>query len=337
MRKVKKTRVKQARMSRTLSVKRPNTNLRGSSHYLITYFALHRSALLSSLMRLLKSPFTSGMAIIVMAVALALAGSFYIFLNNTQQFVDTLHTSKKISVFLQEQVTDEQAKNIAQHLRENNNIKDVIFISKQQALAEFRQYSGFGSALNALEKNPLPAVLQVTPVNTITEPYQLKQLLIQLKSEQVVDFTQLDMAWVSRLQAIMQIANRAVFLISGLLAVAVIFITGNTIRLELQSRYDELVVEKLVGATNAYICLPFLYSGFWFGFISGLFAGCIISLIVLVLETPIDKLLLLYQSQFQLQFVSFFEFLILLLSASGLGILGALAVVSYQLQLVKPR
>ncbi len=337
MRRVKQTQAKQEQISRASSAKRSKATLRGHSGYLTTHLVLHRSALLSSLMRLLKSPFTSGMAVVVMAIALALAGGFYILLSNTQQFVDTLHTSKQISVFLQKQVTDEQAKHIAQRLRENNNIKEVIVISKQQALAEFRQYSGFGRALNALGKNPLPAVLQVTPVNAITESYQLKQLLVQLQAEKFVDFAQIDMEWVSRLQAIMQIAHRAVYLISGLLAIAVIFITGNTIRLELQSRYDELVVEKLVGATNAYICLPFLYSGFWFGFISGLFAGCIINLILFVLESPLDKLSLLYQSQFQLQFVSFSEFLILLLGASGLGILGALAVASYQLRLVKPR
>jgi len=337
MRKVTRTQAKQKQIRRASSAKRSNANLWGHNSYLTRHLAVHRSALLSSLMRLLKSPFTSGMTVIVMAIALALAGGFYILLSNTQQFVDTLHTSKQISVFLQEKVTDEQAKNIAQRLQENNNIKEVVFISKQQALAEFRQYSGFGRALNALENNPLPAVIQVIPDDTMTEAYQLERLLVQLQSEKVVDFAQMDMEWVSRLQTIMQIADRAVHLISGLLAVAVIFITGNTIRLELQSRYDELVVEKLVGATNAYICLPFLYSGFWFGFISSLFAECIISLMLLVLESPLDKLSLLYQSQFQLQFVSFSEFLILLLGASCLGALGALAVASYQLRLVKPR
>ncbi len=337
MRKVRKIQVKQEQISRARRPKRPPVALRRHNGYLTARLALHRDALLLSFMRLLKSPFTSGMTVIVMAIALALAGGFYIVLSNTQQFVDTLQTSRQISVFLQEQVTDEQAKNIAQRLRENNNIKEVVFISKQQALAEFRQYSGFGRALNALEKNPLPAVLQVTPINTMTEAHQLKQLLVQLQAEQAVDFAQIDMAWVSRLQAIMQITHRAVYLISGLLAIAVIFITGNTIRLELQSRYDELVVEKLVGATHAYICLPFLYSGFWFGFISGLIAGGIISLILLVLKAPLDKLSLLYQSQFQLQFGHFSEFIALLLLASGLGILGALVVASYQLRLVKPK
>lgn len=297
---------------------------------------LHREALGASLRRLLCTPFTSSMAIIVMAIALSLAGSFYVLVNNAQQLVDNLQTGKQFSLFLHEHISDKQAANLAQRIQGYAGVAKVVLISKQQALAEFQQYSGFGAALNALESNPLPAVIQVFPAQDLTEAYQLTQLLEQAKNEQEVDFAQIDMEWVARLQSIMQIANQLVLLLSGLLAVAVVFITGNTIRLELQTRRDEVVVEKLVGATNTFICLPFLYSGFWFGFLAGGFAWCIITLMLFMLSSPIAHLSMLYQSQFQLHFMSFTESVSLIASAATLGILGALAIVSHQLKLLKP-
>ncbi|MBE0468910.1 MAG: ABC transporter permease [Methyloprofundus sp.] len=309
---------------------------RKPSGWLSINLLLHREALGASLRRLLLAPFTSAMAIIVMAIALSLAGSFYVLVNNAQQLVDNLHTGKQFSLFLHERISDKQAANLAQRLQAYPGVANVVLISKQQALAEFQQYSGFGAALNALESNPLPAVIQVFPIQEITETYQLTQLLEQAKNEQEVDFAQIDMDWVARLQSIMRIANQVVMLLSSLLAVAVIFITGNTIRLELQTRRDEVVVEKLVGATNAFICLPFLYSGFWFGFIAGCFAWCIIAMMLFMVSSPIAHLSLLYQSQFQLHFMNLLESVGLIFGASALGVLGASAIVSHQLRLLKP-
>ncbi len=125
-------------------------------------------------------------------------------------------------------------------------------------------------------------------------------------------------------------------LLSALLALAVVFITGNTIRTELQARHDEVVITKLVGGTNAFICLPFLYTGFWYGFISGVLAWCVISLMLIMIDTPIEQLSLLYQSQFQLHFMSVSESTILVLASSVLGVIGAFAVASHQLRLLKP-
>ena len=309
---------------------------RGVNSAFIMQFHLHRDALISSLTRLLRTPFTSAMAIAVMAIAITLAGSFYVLVNNGQQLVNSLQTGKQISLFLHEQVSDQQAKKFAQRLQSNKQIADVVLISKQQALAEFQQYSGFGMALNALATNPLPAVIQVFPEESLVDAQQLTALLEQMQRAQQVDLAQMDMDWVVRLQSMMQIVNRVLLLLSVLLALAVAFVTGNTIRLELQARRDEVIVNKLVGATNHFIFLPFLYSGFWFGFISGLLAWGLILLMLLMINTPVEQLSLLYQSHFELHFMSFIESLLLLSAASVQGILGALAVAYYQLREFKP-
>lgn len=328
MRQVRKAPQARARVAKTTK--------RGAESRALTLLQLQQQALISSLSRLLRAPFTSAMAITVMAIAIALAGSFYVLVNNAQQLVDSLQAGKQISLFLQGKVGDDQARVLAAKIQANEGVAKVSVISRQQALAEFREYSGFGAALNALEKNPLPVVIQVTPQDTLTEAYQLQHLLEVLQYEPEVDFAQLDMQWLARLQAIMQMANSVVLILTVLLAIAVLFIIGNTIRAELQTRHDEVVITKLVGGTNAFICLPFLYTGFWYGFVSGVVAWCVISLILLMINTPLAQLALLYQSQFQLQFMSFTETILLLTASSALGVIGAFSVASHQLRLLKP-
>lgn len=313
-----------------------NTVVRRRDSRIANSMQLHKSALIGSLLRLIAAPFASTMAVTVMAIAIALSGSFYVLVNNAQQLVNTFQDGKQISLFLHQKVSDQQARQLVQELQKNEAIEKVILISKQQALVEFQQYSGFGAALNALEANPLPAVLQVYPKDSLSEAYQLQKLLTDMQNQNMVDFAQMDMDWVARLQSMMQVFSRIVVLLSGLLALAVVFITGNTIRSELQARHDEVVVTKLVGGTNTFICLPFLYAGFWYGFISGILAWGIITLMLVMINGPIEQLSLLYQSQFTLHFMSFSESALLVLAASVLGVIGAFAVASHQLRLLKP-
>ncbi|NOQ16684.1 MAG: FtsX-like permease family protein [Methyloprofundus sp.] len=309
---------------------------RSTEGFVLIAIKMHWHALHSSLLRLWQTPFNSAMAIAVMAIAIALAGSFYILVSNAQQIVDSLQTGKQVSLFLHERVTEQQAQRLVQRLQKYEQIDTVTLITKQQALVEFQQYSGFGAALDALETNPLPNVIQVLPDSSVTEALQLTQLLAQLQQEREVDFAQMDMDWVARLQAIMQISSSVLVLLSVLLALAVVFITGNTIRLELQARREEVIVQKLVGATNRFISLPFLYSGFWFGLLAGLLAWSIIALMLLLISTPVEQLSVLYQSHFQLRFLSFAESMLLFFGAAVLGIVGAQAVAYHQLRQLKP-
>ncbi|NOQ13371.1 MAG: FtsX-like permease family protein [Methyloprofundus sp.] len=328
--------MKSVKQSKYVHVKQHKSARRGHDSRVFSCLKRHKAILVASLLRLLNAPFTSAMAVTVMAIAIALAGSFYVLVSNAQQLLSSLQTGNQISLFLHEQVSDQQAGKLAQQLRANQAVEKVTLISKQQALAEFKQYSGFGAALAALEGNPLPAVLQVYPKETVKEAYQLRQLVAQMQNQQAVDFAQMDMGWVTRLQSIMQIANRVVMLLSALLALAVVFITGNTIRSELQARHDEIVVTKLVGGTNAFICLPFLYTGFWYGVISGVLAWGIIFLMLIMIDAPLEQLSLLYQNQFQLHFLSISESTLLLLASAVLGIIGAFAVANHQLRTLKP-
>jgi cell division transport system permease protein len=301
------------------------------------YLLNHAHGLFSSLGRLSRTPFTSVMTILVLAVAISLAGCFYIIVANVQQLTGNLQASNQMSLFLKEHVTESAAQKLAEQLKQNANIESIKFINKTQAMNEFKANSGFGEALNALESNPLPHVIQVLPKHVLDNREALDQLMAEFKQIPQVELVQVDMQWVERLQAIMLIASRGVMVVSVLLGFAVTFITGNTIRLELQNRQDEVYISKLVGATHAFIQRPFLYTGFWLGFIAGFSAWLIVTVMLLILETPVEKLSALYSGSFELLFLSFGEFILLLMMTSALAVLGSWIVLHYQLRQIKPQ
>lgn len=313
------------RFDRSLSVK------------LLAYINSHGQAFFSSLGRLLRMPFTSMMTIAVLAIAIALAGGFYIIVANMQQLTGSLEASNQISLFLKSDVSRQRSKALADRLAGRHDVHQVRLISKQQALEEFKQYSGFGDALDALQQNPLPDVIQVLPQDVLHDHAGVRQLLTELQEIPEVDFAQLDMQWVKRLQSIMQLARRGVMMLSVLLGLAVLFITGNTIRLELHSRRDEVVIAKLVGATHAFIQRPFLYSGFWYGFFAGVIAWLVVLCMVLLIEQPVERIALLYDGYFQVLFFGFGETLLLLLISTMLGVLGSWLVLNYQLRQLQPQ
>lgn len=302
-----------------------------------SYLLNHAHGLFSSLGRLSRTPFTSVMTILVLSVAISLAGCFYIIVANIQQLTGNLQASNQMSLFLKEHVTDSAGQKLAEQLKQNSNIESIKFISKSQAMDEFKANSGFGDALSALDNNPLPHVIQVLPKDILDSREAIDKLMAEIKQIPQVEFVQVDMQWVERLQAIMLIASRGVMVVSVLLGFAVTFITGNTIRLELQNRQDEVFISKLVGATHAFIQRPFLYTGFWLGLIAGFSAWLIITIMLLILENPVEKLSALYNGSFELLFLSFSEFILLLMITSALAVIGSGVVLHYQLRQLKPQ
>jgi cell division transport system permease protein len=313
--------------------KRSGGNLVDKFH---AYRNHHAQALFSSLGRLVASRFSSAMTIVVLAIAISLASGFYILVVNLQQLASNLEASNQISLFLKDEITEARANKFAGIVRQNPDVQDVKLITKEQALAEFQAYSGFGEAIKALQKNPLPVVLQVLPKTSLENEQALQALVDDFSRSAEVDFAQMDMQWVKRLTSIMDVARCGVTLLSLLLGAGVLFITANTIRLELHNRRDEIIIAKLVGATNGFIHRPFLYSGFWIGFFSGVMAWFIVTTIMLILKQPVETLSRLYDGAFHVQFLGFVDTLTLLLISSVLGVVGSWIVLHFQLQQLKP-
>jgi cell division transport system permease protein len=225
---------------------------------------------------------------------------------------------------------------LGQELRQWPEIASVQVLSRDEAMSEFQSLSGFADALNLLDENPLPAVLLIHPNLTHNNPAQVGILLEKLRTLPEIDIAQLDMQWVKRLHTMMEIGKRAILVIAVLLALAVLLTVGNTIRLDIQSRRDEIIIVKLIGATNAFIRRPFLYTGLWYGFFGGIISWLMIAASLALLAGPVQRLAGLYGSDFQLATMTFTGGLALLLCSILLGLVGSWMAVGRHLHDIEP-
>jgi cell division transport system permease protein len=301
-----------------------------------TWLLRHLQTALTSLGRLNRSPLATLMTAAVIGIALALPTALHVTLGNVQQLAGGWEGAATLSLFLKKGVTEEQTNRLATSLRQHPQIAEIQVIDPELALAEFRRLSGFEGALEALDENPLPAVLVIEPLPQYGTPEAAERLMQELNQHSEVDFTQVDLEWVRRFHAITEIARRGTLVIAALLGLAVLLIIGNTIRLEIENRRDEIEITKLIGATDAFIRRPFLYSGLWYGLSGGIIAWLMVSFSLLLLDGPAERLAGLYHSDFDLTSIDL-PTLFLLLSASALlGLLGSWIAVGRHLSAIEP-
>ena len=304
--------------------------------FLQNYLARHAQVALNSLGRLYRAPLASLMTAAVLGIALALPTGLYLLTGNLQRLSAQWDGSASISLFLRQGVSGEAAGQLAERLQGWPEVDSVQLITPEQALAEFRELSGFGDVLDGLQQNPLPAVIGIRPLESDQDAETAAALLERLRALPEVEIAQLDLQWVKRFHAIVDIVRRSIWVLATLLGVAVLLIVGNTIRLEIQGRRSEIEIVKLIGATDGFIRRPFLYSGFWYGVGGALLAALLVELAFLQLHGPVRQLAGLYQSDFSLQTLSFPETLALLGGGALLGLLGAGLAVGRHLASIEP-
>ncbi|NOY63398.1 MAG: cell division protein FtsX [Gammaproteobacteria bacterium] len=307
-----------------------------SNNRVSAYLIRHLQVFFFSLGQLCKAPFSSLMTAAVIGIALALPAGFYLLLQNVQQMGGTLDDTAQISLFLQKGVSASGAEHLRTQIAAMPAVSTVDLISPDAALQEFQQYAGFNRALKLLNENPLPSVLVVHPSAAHSVPALVESLMVELSTMKEVDIARLDMQWIRRLNALLDISHRGVLILAILLAASVPLLVGNTIRLAIQSHHAEIVVNKLIGATDAFIRRPYLYSGMLYGLLGGSIAWLLISASFWLLSGPMQRLSLLYDSAFILQGLGFVSSLQLLLVAGLLGWLGSWLAVGRHLRAIEP-
>ena len=303
---------------------------------LVAWAGHHGHSLLSTLGRLSRAPLATAMTLGVIGIALALPAALHLAVDNVRTVSGSWDSALQVSVFMAPTATVADAQALAGVLRARDDVRDVRVITPDEALAEFRAQSGFGDALEALQANPLPAVLVVSPARGITSAGQLGPVVAAAEASPAVDFVQLDTQWLQRLFAFVDIAQRAIVVIAVLLGVAVAFTVGNTIRLDIQNRRQEIEVTKLIGGSDAFIRRPFLYTGFWYGVGGGLVAAVLLGVARLALEGPVARLAGLYGSDFSLSGLGFGGFLALVAAGALLAWAGSWVAVGKHLDEIEP-
>jgi cell division transport system permease protein len=268
---------------------------------LSTWLARHAQTLMGSLGRIVQHPVATAMTMAVIALALALPLFFNVLLENTRAATAGWNQAFELSVYLAKKAGSERAEALAKQLRARPDVARVRVITADQALAEFRESSGFGKALDLLDTNPLPNSLVVTPALAASTPAGTQALKVIIATLPDVDTVELDTEWVQRLNALLDVVRRVIWLTGALLALSVVLVVGNTIRLDILNRRAEVEVMKLVGATDSFARRPFLYTGAWYGLGGGLGAVILVAVATALLAKPIQRLIGLYGGQFQLK------------------------------------
>ncbi len=296
----------------------------------------HARIFLFSLGQLYRAPAASLMTAAVIGITLALPAGLHLLLTNFNRVSLSWERTVQASIFLKDGVSEARGEELARQIARYGEVGEARYISRSDALAEFRKHSGFGAALDLLGENPLPAVITVQPKGQLA-PRAVEGLIGKLRALPEVEVAQLDQAWLQRLHAILRIVELVVQALALLLGLAVVVIVGNTIRLDIQNRKDEIVVMKLLGATNGFIRRPFLYTGFWYGLSGGLLAWLLLQIVLWSLTDPVTRLAGLYQSDFQLGGLDTNATLTLFFGSILLGLLGSWWTVGRHLQAIEPQ
>jgi cell division transport system permease protein len=300
------------------------------------YFSRHAQVLIGSLGRIVQQPFAALMTMGVIAVALALPLFLTLLLQNARSATGNWNEAYDLSVYLDKKAAAGRVQSLAKQLRQRGDVAAVRIITAEQALAEFRNDSGFGSALDALGENPLPDTLVVTPTLSASTPHGTEFLKAAIAGLADVQSVQIDTDWVKRLHALLDLLRRIVLLTGGLLGLGIVLIVSNTIRLDILNRRAEIEVMKLVGASDGFARRPFLYTGIWYGLGGGMLALMLVAVASTVLARPVAQLAFLYGSAFSLQGLKMVTGLAVLSLSIGLSWLGSWLAATRHIRAIEP-
>jgi len=295
----------------------------------------HTRAISATLDALKRRPFGTLLTALVIGITLALPAGLYAVLGGLDAASSGLKGSLRVSLFLKDTVDEAAGRQLHTSLARKRGVGDARYISRDAALAEFKAHSGFGEALDILTGNPLPAVIVVTP-DAMLPKAQAEALLEALTRLPEVESARLDREWLERLYAILAVIERLVLLIAGALALAVLVVVANTIRLDIASRREEILVLKLIGAPDSFIRRPFLYTGLWYGLTGALLACLMVVAAGLSLAGPARTLSGLYGVGAGVAVLSADTVFAVFGAGAALGWLAALWTVSRHLGAVEP-
>lgn len=285
----------------------------------------HSYSFFSSLGVLIKHKLGTLMTTLVLGIAMFFPLGLYMTLINLEGINLRQDEWNAITVFFKSGTTQDEVKQVADELDQRLNPETIVVISPDAGMADFRDASGFGESLDILDENPLPWVMQVSPKRGPTEQVEARigELTEFLQSIDSIEVTQFDYKWLQRLGRMMELGQAIVTILVLLFGLAVVVVVANTIRLDVASHAEEIEILALVGASNAFVRQPFLYTGLWYGLMGGFLAMLLLGLTMLYLGGPLGLLLETYGTLYSLRGLGISSTLLVLLCGGLLGWLGA--------------
>ncbi len=302
-----------------------------------TFFINHVRQALASLGEISGNWLASAMTIAVLGLSLTLPSTFYILVKNTEHMTQQWQQASEITLYLKEGATQGDIQQLIKRVQLWHEVQDISYTSADDALIAFKASSGLGDVLDYLDDNPLPDAVMVTPQTKHMTPTAAQLLLNKLVQEREVEYGQLDIEWLKRLQGLLAVAKDLTLAIAIVLFLAVVLIVGNTIRLDILNKRSEILIMKLVGATDGFIQRPFLYTGFWFGVLGGLCAWVCVGVLLWSTQHSLDNLGQHYQQTLYISGIQLSELLVILGTSVLLGLAGSYVAVTRHIKEIEPK
>ena len=300
-----------------------------------TWLISHGHACGRAVRRLASQPTVTLLSVLVIGIAITLPLGLYVAFANVSAAASRVNTEPNVNVYLALSASEAEARELERKLRSMDKVQRVTYISRERALDEMKRVANLSELLASLETNPLPHAFSIRPKTN--DPAALDALRKEIAPLPKVESIAMDFEWAQKLKRFATFAERIVLLIGLLLAAAVVFVTGNTIRLQILTQKDEIEVSQLIGATRRFIRRPFLY----FGAIQGLLAGLVAVFAVITFiwwaGAEVSALTTSYGSDFALQVPTLQQSLGVILLSALLGWLGAFMSVWLYLRRVSNR
>jgi cell division transport system permease protein len=299
-------------------------------------FKLQKQALASAYKNMNHQPLMTILTSIMIGFILTWPTFLWILSNQTQQAIDDWQNKAYFTFYLPSQVNEQVKNDILQRLQSMPNLKSVNVITPQNALKRLLKDDD-AKTLNSLNlDNPLPYVIEIQPQ---TADFNAQTLALFYKKISQIPYLQGskdNLTWFQRLAAIQGFLNRFSMLLLLILVMGVAFLISNTLRMVIHSRYEEIQVLKLVGATNRFILAPFLYTGAAYSFLGALFAIMTVDISIGYLQAYFQPLADLYHYAGGISFISFAQSLRIMFLSLILGWGAAWIFVRHYLKAIEP-
>jgi cell division transport system permease protein len=299
------------------------------------FFYLHGQSARNALIKILRQPFGSLLNLLMLSVALALPLALYLAIASIQDWAGRLSAVPQITLYMEQSAEQADISAVNATLHKHPEVKSFVFISKGQALKDMEARNGLQGLADGLESNPLPDAFVVTP--TTLEPHELDLLQKELSGLPMVSSAQFDASWAKRLFAMIELGQRITWFLGGVLGLALVLVTHNTIRMQILARSDEIEVSKLIGAPDSFIRRPFMYHALWQGVLSALIAWGLTSWLTLAANPAIGAFAHLYNEEVSLRTLKPVELLVLIAGSALLSMLGARMASNHHLRQIEPR
>ncbi len=287
----------------------------------VGFFTTHIRQAKASFLALWRRPLGNILTLAVIAMALSLPATIYLVGKNAAKVAQGVTSPSQINAYIQELTPEARIMVLKDQIESWDNVASVKYISSQQGLNDLSEYSGFEQAISLLSDYSLPAVLVIQPLSQSDSI--LKPIAEALHKKKEITDVRLDADWLARLDAMQHLAVAIAITLAVLMLAAVFLIVGNTLRFTVLAHKEEIQVMKLIGATDSFILRPYVYSGVWFGLIGAVGAWALTAIITVLLNGAVEKLALLYDSQFRLIGLNRDESLLLLMLGISLGFIAA--------------